>query len=129
MQPRIVGDALAQQIEVAHHRHQQIVEIVRDPAGELADGLHLLRLPQLLLGLFARRDFLHQIGGALLDALLQRCGQFSQSGAFRRQLGQQILAFDLVDLARGDVGANAYQRFDAAVPPANRASADVDPVL
>ena len=71
MQPRIVGHALAQQIEIAHHRHQQIVEIMRDAAGELADRFHLLRLPQLLLGLFARGDFLHQIGGALLDALLQ----------------------------------------------------------
>ena len=29
---------------------EQIVEIVGDPAGELADGLHLLRLAQRLLG-------------------------------------------------------------------------------
>ena len=68
--PRIVGDVLAQQVEVAQHGHQQVVEVVGDPAGELADGLHLLRLPQLLLRSFARRDFLQQIGGALLDALL-----------------------------------------------------------
>jgi len=43
----------AQQIEVTHHRHQQVVEIVRDTAGKLADGLHLLGLAQLLLRLFA----------------------------------------------------------------------------
>ena len=30
---------------------QQVVEVVRDAAGELADGLHLLRLAQGLLGL------------------------------------------------------------------------------
>ena len=29
---------------------EDVVEVVRDAAGELADGLHLLRLPQLLLG-------------------------------------------------------------------------------
>ena len=110
VQPRIVGDALAQQIEIAHHRHQQIVEVVRDAAGELADGLHLLRLPQLLLRLFARGDFLHQIGGALLDALFERRRQFRQRGALGRQLRQQILPLDFGDLARGDVGRHADQR-------------------
>ena len=94
VQARIVGHALAQQIEVAHHRHQQIVEIMRDAAGELADGLHLLRLAQLLLRPFARRDFLHQVGGALLDPLFQRRRQFGQRGALGRQLRQQILALD-----------------------------------
>ena len=53
LQARIVRQALAQQIEIAHHGHQQIVEIVRDAAGELADGLHLLGLAQLLLRLLA----------------------------------------------------------------------------
>ena len=109
------GQALAQQIEIAHHRHQQIVEIVRDAAGELADGLHLLRLPQLLLRLFAGGDFLHQIGGALLDALLQGRGQFGQRRALGGQLRQQVLALDFGGLARGDIGANADQRLDAAV--------------
>ena len=92
VQPRIVGHALAQQIEIAHHRHQQIVEIVRDAAGELADRLHLLRLPQLLLGLFARGDFLHQVGGALLDALFERRRQVRQRGALGRQLRQELRA-------------------------------------
>jgi hypothetical protein len=103
MQARIVGDALAQQIEIAHHRHQQIVEIMRDAAGELADRLHLLRLPQLLLGPFAGRDLLHQIGGTLLDALFQRRRQFRQRRALGRQLRQQILTLEFGDLARGDV--------------------------
>ena len=102
---------------------------MRDAAGELADRLHLLRLAQLLLRLFARGDFLHQIGGALLDALLQRCGQFRQRGALGGQLLQQVLALDFGSLARGDVGADADQRFDAAVGPAHRPRAHVDPVL
>ena len=37
---------LAQQLEIAEHRHQQVVEVVRHAAGELADHLHLLRLAQ-----------------------------------------------------------------------------------
>ena len=41
--------ALERQLAVANDDVQQIIEIVRDPAGELADGFHLLRLPQLLL--------------------------------------------------------------------------------
>ena len=42
--------ALLQQLEAAEHRHEQVVEVVGDPAGELADGLHLLRLEQALRG-------------------------------------------------------------------------------
>ena len=63
---------LAQQIEIGDHRHQQIVEIVGHAAGDLADGLHLLRLAQLLLGALALFDLAQhgamgmlQLGGAL----------------------------------------------------------------
>ena len=38
-----------QDLQVAHHHLQQVVEVVRDAARELANGLHLLRLTQLLL--------------------------------------------------------------------------------
>ena len=48
----IVGHALAQQLEAAEHRHQQVVKIVCDAAGELADRFHLLRLEQDLTCLF-----------------------------------------------------------------------------
>ena len=41
-QPRL------QQLQAADDPGQQVVEVVRDAAGELADGLHLLRLEQLL---------------------------------------------------------------------------------
>ena len=90
LQPRIVRQALAQQIEIAHHRHQQIVEIVRDAAGELADGFHLLGLAQLLLRLLAGGHGLDQIGRSLLDALLEGRGQFGQRRALGRQLGEQM---------------------------------------
>ena len=43
-----LGDA-----EIADDDGQQVVEVVRDAAGQLADRLHLLRLPQRLLGEFA----------------------------------------------------------------------------
>ena len=49
---------------------QQIVEIVRDAAGELADRLHLLRLAQRLLG--ASRARAISAGDALLQRLVER---------------------------------------------------------
>ena len=53
-QLRIVGQALAQQFQAAQDRHQQIVEVVRHAAGELAHRVHLLRLEQRLARLFQR---------------------------------------------------------------------------
>ncbi len=38
------------QLQRAGYARQQVVEVVRQPAGQLSDGLHLLRLPQSLLG-------------------------------------------------------------------------------
>ena len=40
-------EAHQQEVAEADHRRQQVVEIVRDAAGELADRLHLLRLGEL----------------------------------------------------------------------------------
>src|ERR1700730_9050153 len=37
-----------QEFGIAQNDRQQVVEVVGDPAGELPDGLHFLRLPQLL---------------------------------------------------------------------------------
>ena len=56
MQPRLafLGMAL-QHLKIAEHGGQQIVEVVRDAAGELADRFELLRLPQLRLGPLALR--------------------------------------------------------------------------
>ena len=55
---------------------QQVVEIVRDAAGELADRLHLLRLAQRLLGLLA-----------LVDLAQQRLVGLAQRGGLMRQRG------------------------------------------
>jgi len=45
---RIVGQVFLQQITVAEHGGEDVVEIMRDAAGERADGLHFLRLPKLV---------------------------------------------------------------------------------
>ena len=74
--------ALLEQREAAQHRHQQVVEIVRNAAGQLADGIHFLRLEQLRQRGFALARALFdamfeflvealQLGGALRDALFQ----------------------------------------------------------
>jgi hypothetical protein len=59
-----VGDRRPQQERVALDDRQQVVEVVRDAAGELADRLHLLRLAQALLQPLAvahvAHDGLHQ---------------------------------------------------------------------
>src|SRR5207245_3467403 len=43
------GEVLEQQVDVARDRGKDVVEVVRDAAGEPAHGLHLLGLAQLLL--------------------------------------------------------------------------------
>ena len=57
-QPRELADRrgtrLLHQLEAAEDRHQQIVEVVRDAAGQLADRFHLLRLEQRLARLLER---------------------------------------------------------------------------
>ena len=45
------GNLAADHVEPAQDDGEQVVEVVRDAAGELADGLHLLRLAQRFLGL------------------------------------------------------------------------------
>lgn len=44
------------QFEAGDHRRQQVVEIVRHPAGKLADRLHFLRLTKLRLQCFPLSD-------------------------------------------------------------------------
>ena len=44
------AELVREHLGVAEDRRQQVVEVVRDAAGELADRFHLVRLPQLLLG-------------------------------------------------------------------------------
>ena len=47
----LLRDLVEHQVAVAEDRREQVVEVVRDPAGELTDRFHLLRLAQLLLEL------------------------------------------------------------------------------
>ena len=68
-----------QQLQIAADDLQQIVEIVRDAAGEFADRFHLLRLAQGLLDFLALLGFLPQLfvgadqfGGALGHFPLER---------------------------------------------------------
>src|SRR3546814_2168270 len=48
-----IGKPALRQLEPADDDRQHIVEIMRDAAGQLADGFHLLRLAQLRLRLLA----------------------------------------------------------------------------
>src|SRR4029450_9952915 len=52
MHPGIAGDALLQGVNAAADDHQEIVEIVRDAAGQLSERVELLRFRKLLLHLF-----------------------------------------------------------------------------
>ena len=45
----LVGHEIAHEVDIAEDGGQKIVEIVRYPAGELADALHLLALQELRL--------------------------------------------------------------------------------
>ena len=49
VRPRPRADPVAGDLRVAADDRQQVVEVVRDPARELADRLHLLRLAELVL--------------------------------------------------------------------------------
>ena len=53
--PQIASDIPDEQLKVAADDLQDVVEVVRHAAGQLADGLHLLRLAQLRLGLVRAR--------------------------------------------------------------------------
>ena len=60
----LFADTTLQQLCVAQHDRQQIIEIVRHAAGQLADCIHLLGLPQFGFGLALFGD----VGGNRADA-------------------------------------------------------------
>ena len=60
LQRRLMREARDQRFGGAGDHRQHVVEVVRDAAGELADGVEFLRLQQLVLG-FARG------GGVVID--------------------------------------------------------------
>ena len=53
---RVPSGVQQQQVSLTADDGQHVVEVVGDPAGELADDLHLLRLPQLLFQQLAAGD-------------------------------------------------------------------------
>ena len=65
----IARQILLKQLQIAGDNLQKIIEVVRDAAGELADGIHFLRLAQGFLGPGALGDFL---GDALFERGVQR---------------------------------------------------------
>ena len=67
--------AHADHLERAGDAGEQIVEIMRQPAGQLADRLHLLRLAQRFLGLAQPLLLLHALGDRRRDAGLERLVQ------------------------------------------------------
>ena len=71
----IPADLLAQQVEIADDDGEQVVEVVRQAAGELPDRLHLLALAQLLLQQLAVRDVLdrHHEGAHRAVLVEYRC--------------------------------------------------------
>ena len=88
----IAAHALLQQLQIAHDDGEQVVEIVRDAAGELAHGLHLLRLAELLLHLPTLGDVLldgDEVGD--LVPVLDRCDR----GELPEQLAVLLLVMKL----------------------------------
>ena len=61
----LVPHHVQQQVDIADDHAKQVVEVVRDAAGQLAHRFSLLRLPKHLLGALAHLDLLRQrkIGG------------------------------------------------------------------
>src|SRR4029077_9903426 len=53
---RLVVDALLSELDVAENDMQQVVEVMRHAARQLADRFELLRLPQSVLGALALGD-------------------------------------------------------------------------
>ena len=57
----IGGQVFAQQARVSQHAGQDVIEIVRDPAGQKADAFQALRVPELFVEPFALGDVAAQL--------------------------------------------------------------------
>ena len=78
-----VAGAGEREVGVAADRGEQVVEVVRDAAGELADGLHLLRLPELVLEPVPRGD-VGGDGGVADDGARPRRGPATSTSQIQR---------------------------------------------
>ena len=70
-----LGKVSPDHVEAADDDGEQIVEVVSDTAGELADRLHLLRLAQKLLGLAAGLVLGFEFTRAVAHGIFQRLGE------------------------------------------------------
>ena len=69
------GSGAEEEIAVAENGGEEIIEVVRDAAGELAEGFHLLRTDHLIVQLLARGDVherADQAGGLALRVAFDR---------------------------------------------------------
>ena len=108
-------DPLPDQVQAAADAGEQIVEVVGQASGQLADSLHLLGLPERLLGL-------HQLAGAFGHALLQRVIQRALGGG-----GAVALGFH--GATRLDVQEHAREPQRRAVRPVIDAPIGLKPVV
>ena len=86
----------SEQLEVPEDRGEEIVEVVRDAAGELPDRLHLLRLAQRL---FGRHQLLRAFTHPRFQRLVERAQRGDRAGALDRvpgQVGDAVHQRDLV---------------------------------
>ena len=67
----------ADQVEIAADDHQEIVEVVSKPAGQLPDNFHFLRLVQKRLGALPHRDLVGE-PNACVRQLLRALSQLAQ---------------------------------------------------
>src|SRR6476469_5969628 len=71
---RTVLDRIFEDFDGSGDHGQNVVEVVRDATGELTDGCHLLRLPDLgFVGLYLLKTFDHRLGVAPLFDFLLKC--------------------------------------------------------
>ena len=118
-------DVVEQQIAVAEDRGQEIIEVVRDAAGQLAERFHLLRTQHLILQLLALGD-VHEradesngfaIGVPRNDRALEQL-RVGSVGAL-----EPIFACPMIALrecvAKAERGARAVVRVNVSLPEAD----------
>jgi len=82
--PMLVLDLPDHQVAVAEDRGQDVVEIVRDPTGEPAHRIHLLRLQQFLLEALALGDIARNRDRPLMIPASLRIGESVSDTLIRR---------------------------------------------
>ncbi len=106
-----------EQIGVRHDRHELVVEIMGDPAGELADGLELLGLTELALeirplaiDLFADGD----VPQETLDADDPAIGIANESGGHLAPERRPVLA-EVLELQRWDLEVSSFGQSESVL--------------